>query len=162
MDLAMKSPSGVIHAINHHVGNCAVPECEANLIINDMAHIPDSEKAAYLESNIKDWPLVRKPVTCKNCDPSLRKWASTHTTIRTATSYSVLLTREEMIKVMDNDIHDDTGPQLCELLDSLPGVTDVNYSGHFGAFIFYTVAVEPDCVELRARIEDIIKQYVNL
>jgi hypothetical protein len=67
-------------------------------------------------------------------------------TEKTCTSYCVSLTDEESKLVLDDET-------LYNRLDKLP-VYKIDYDGHFGAYIFYTVNTEHDTTGLH---EDVIR-----
>jgi len=75
------------------------------------------------------------------------------------TSYAVELTVKQFTKVEERDDKaKDFG--LLSILSNL-GAHSIEYNGHFGASIFYTLDTETDSPELRAEIETAIVDYAN-
>ena len=83
----------------------------------------------------------------------------------TATSYCFEIEIEEFeaMEIRDEERYDD-GEQkhLFEILDSMDGVSDTDYNGHFGSFVYFTVdAKQCEDGETLRLIGDIILRYVR-
>jgi len=50
---------------------------------------------------------------------------------------------------------------LSGILDSIEGVSDADYNGHFGEFIFFNLDCEDDSPEKRVEILTLIMDYIN-
>lgn len=50
---------------------------------------------------------------------------------------------------------------LDEKLDQLPGITDVEYDGHFGNAIYFSIPVSDDTPTLRKEIVKVIKEHLQ-
>lgn len=79
----------------------------------------------------------------------------------TRRSYAVDLTVKQFIKIENRD---DSGllkgHTLLAILSKTP-IHSIEYNGHFGASIFYSVDTEDDTEELRKLVEKIIVDYAN-
>ena len=73
----------------------------------------------------------------------------------TRRSYRVEITVEEMVAILDRDAR--CFQSLFECLQSLDGVINVEYDGHFGPNVFYDVNDEDDGPNHK-RVMAVIKQ----
>lgn len=79
--------------------------------------------------------------------------------ITTATSYCVELSVEVFQKIVDKD--DEVEKPLVFVLDELDGVCEVDYNGHFGPNIFFTVDADHDGEEKKKEIQKAIEDYMD-
>ena len=88
-----------------------------------------------------------------------------HVLEATATSYcfSISIPEFEAMEIRDEERWED-GEQIAlfEILNAMDGVSDTDYNGHFGAYVYFTVNAEQcnDGNTLRL-IGDIILRYVR-
>lgn len=76
---------------------------------------------------------------------------------KVSTSYAYGLTIEEFQKVTrKDDEEEDYERTLGAKLERLEGVRDVEYNGHFGPFIYYTIDVDHDGSKTHSDIFDLI------
>ena len=54
-----------------------------------------------------------------------------------------------------------TGKTLSELLQSLEGIGDVEYSGHYGSFIYFTLDIEHDHAKHHRKIIKVIEARIK-
>jgi len=81
----------------------------------------------------------------------------------TSRSYEIEIDDLMAIVNADND-HEDNGDwdqELNEKLDMVNGVTDTDYNGHFGHYIFLTIDSKYDNDETWNSIEKIIKEHIK-
>jgi len=87
-----------------------------------------------------------------------------HVLEATATSYCFSISIEEFgaMDIRDEERWED-GEQIAlfEILNAMDGVSDSDYNGHFGAYVYFTIDATNDSTELRAKIGDIILRYVR-
>ncbi|MHC4315631.1 MAG: hypothetical protein ACYSW3_24570 [Planctomycetota bacterium] len=83
----------------------------------------------------------------------------------TQKQYCIAISRENFIKIMEKDFElqnedlwDDT---LNSILDNVKGVSDCDYNGHFGAYIFISVDPEFENNKFWESIKKIINDYVT-
>ena len=50
---------------------------------------------------------------------------------------------------------------LSGILDKIEGVSDTDYNGHFGSYIFFNLLTEDDSPEKREEIRTTIVNYIN-
>jgi len=86
------------------------------------------------------------------------------TTEKTATSYSIGLTTEQMLAIMDKDNNE---PSIVNCLNIRLGdidgvIDDVEYNGHFGPFIFVSIKDEYDNPETWEMIFQTINKYLGV
>lgn len=86
----------------------------------------------------------------------------------TVRSYTIAIERDQMLDLMDSESHvtDDAaykpGAQtLCDKLGKLPGVADVEYNGHLGAAIYFSISDEDDNDALKATIASTIETHLK-
>jgi len=75
-------------------------------------------------------------------------------------SFSVALTVDDFKLVVDADLEVEHYEQLDQRLGRA-GAEDVDYDGHFGAYIYFAVCDEDDTPEKLAELEQIIADYVS-
>jgi hypothetical protein len=84
-----------------------------------------------------------------------------YTLVPTQTSYCVELPTEDYLAVEHND---EKGESLLDKLGAIPssgrGVLNVEYNGHFGAYIFFTIDKEDDTPELHDAIIKTIRAHI--
>lgn len=79
----------------------------------------------------------------------------------TSTSYSVKVTVEDMIKILDGDNEQtSTNDCLYAKLDAIDGCYGTDYDGHFGPYITFTIEKEHDHMGTRQEILLTIQQYL--
>ena len=90
----------------------------------------------------------------------------------TSRSYAYELTDEDYraVEKRDNDLAEqvfDAGGAwnynkhcLSGVLDTLEGVSDTDYNGHFGPFIYFRIDADDDCDELRDTIHRTIQDWI--
>ncbi len=72
------------------------------------------------------------------------------------------VTREYFTAITDKDHEVDKWEDtLCYQLGQLDGVRDVDYDGHFGEFIYFTIDDIEDCERLRNEIRIMIHNYAR-
>jgi len=83
-----------------------------------------------------------------------------------ATSYEIPISMEMYDSINYRDKGDWLRSQetLCpkklyEVLNSLEGISDADYNGHFGLFIFLTVEAKHDNESMWSKIETVITDY---
>ena len=76
-----------------------------------------------------------------------------------AREYAFPVTVRQMKKIL----HRDTKEQLTlvERLDDSPGISRVNYDGHFGPYIYLTIDVAQDSRKYRHQLRDLILAYAD-
>ena len=76
--------------------------------------------------------------------------------------YSYEVTREYFTLINDKDHETEAWEDtLCYKLGQLDGMTDVDYDGHFGEFIYFTIDADDDCDELRGQVRRMIETYAK-
>lgn len=50
---------------------------------------------------------------------------------------------------------------LSGILDHIEGVSDADYNGHFGSYVFFNLDAENDTPEKREEIKTLIVNYIN-
>lgn len=81
----------------------------------------------------------------------------------TARSYAYELSVVDFMAVEKLDDEQELwADTLCAKLEEVPGVSAVEYNGHFGAFIYFRIDAEDDCEELRDKIDRMIRDYVEV
>lgn len=74
---------------------------------------------------------------------------------------AAFLDLEDSESYVSNNAAFKTGAQtLCSKLDALPGISNIEYNGHFGAFVYLSIDDEDDTPELRAQITQIITDHL--
>jgi hypothetical protein len=68
---------------------------------------------------------------------------------------------DEFHKIMDADSLGETGENLFYKLDAIEGVSGIEYDGHFGANVWFTVDNEHDTGKLHNQIEEIINGFIK-
>ena len=82
--------------------------------------------------------------------------------ITTGRLYTYEVTREYFTLITDKDHETDSWEDtLCSQLGRLEGVRDVDYDGHFGEFIYFTIDDIEDCERLRDEIRSMIHSYAE-
>ena len=81
---------------------------------------------------------------------------------KTASDYTIEVSKEDMLAILkaERTVYDAT---LCDKLEKIDGVSNVNYDGHFGAAIYLKLDTEHDNDatrhEITATIEATIAEY---
>jgi hypothetical protein len=50
---------------------------------------------------------------------------------------------------------------LSGIIDTIDGVSDADYNGHFGPYVFFKLSAEDDSPEKREEIKNLIVNYIN-
>ena len=79
--------------------------------------------------------------------------------VATSTKYCVPYGLENYKKMIDIEL--DEEKSLYELLDSIEGIVEVDYNGHFGPNIWIEVDSDYDNLVLWSRIDRILKKFVE-
>ena len=79
----------------------------------------------------------------------------------TEVSYAIEVPVKEFLSLEDRENKDFSRPSLCEDLNKIEGVREVNYNGHFGAFIFVKIECEFDNKETKNLIAVKIARHLN-
>ena len=77
----------------------------------------------------------------------------------TRRSYCVEIPLNAMMRLLESERTGilPLGVMLSEKMEEIEGVSDVDYNGHFGSNVFYTVDDEDDTPELHEGIFDLIR-----
>jgi hypothetical protein len=77
----------------------------------------------------------------------------------TRRSYSVEIPMDAMLRLLESERTGKLplGVMLSEKMEEYEGVSDVDYNGHFGAAVFYTVDDEDDTPDLHQTLFDHIR-----
>lgn len=81
---------------------------------------------------------------------------------RTATSYAVTLDEDDFLALTRIEHEWPLRRSLCEDLSALSGVSDVEYDGHFGAAVYFTIDIENDENDRHREILALIERHVEL
>lgn len=70
---------------------------------------------------------------------------------------------QALIAKDDAHIHEEGADMitLCDRLNKVDGLVEVDYDGHFGPNLFFDVEAADDTPELWTKIEDIINDYLE-
>jgi hypothetical protein len=61
-----------------------------------------------------------------------------------------------------SDYQDDMiSPTLCDDLNKIPGLHNIDYNCHFGNYIYFTVSTDDDNEKLRKEVEDCIEKHIQ-
>lgn len=80
---------------------------------------------------------------------------------RTATSYAVEIDRDDFLALTRIEGDWPLQRTLAEDLDQLDGIDKVDYNGHFGACIYFTIEVGNDNPKTHKQILDLIEKHVD-
>jgi hypothetical protein len=75
---------------------------------------------------------------------------------RSASSYSVGVPKSKAIALFDLEV-DDEGHSVGDLLGKIKGVSEVNYDGHFGPFVYMTIEADEDTPQTHAAVCEVIQ-----
>jgi len=75
-----------------------------------------------------------------------------------STNYSIDVSVKELLSIMSKD--NEVERPLYVLLAEIDGVYDVDYSGHFGPYIYITLLIEYDNKNVWKTIHKTIKNYL--
>lgn len=77
--------------------------------------------------------------------------------------YQVDTTVKQMLTILKRDWYAPTSKRktLRGILEAEFSVTDIEYDGHFGAHVWYTVDVKDDKPELHKEIQQAIRKYAK-
>lgn len=85
----------------------------------------------------------------------------------TRRSYSIKIPQPRFVRLLDSESHvtnhaamEKGQSTLDEKLAKLPGVIDVEYSGHFGAYVHLTIEDEDDNEGLKTKIAETIETHL--
>lgn len=76
-------------------------------------------------------------------------------------SYTVEIEVDDMLAILKVEEVNWTLMHLYEKLDKLQGVSDIDYNGHFGPHIFYTVTAASDEAKLHAAVKTMIADHIS-
>ena len=77
-------------------------------------------------------------------------------------AYEISMEDFNAIDKRDQDRQDeDNWDNLSTLLDRIEGVSDTDYNGHFGLFLYFTIDAEHNTPEKRVEIGTLIFDYKN-
>ena len=86
----------------------------------------------------------------------------------TRRSYCTKIARAQFENLLDSESHVTNHAAmgkgqmtLGEKLAKLPGVSEVEYSGHMGAYVYITITAEDDNESLHAKISDTIENHLT-
>ena len=85
-----------------------------------------------------------------------------YTLERVSSHYALDITESEMIDLLEYewDRESEYGQSLVQRLIEETPVYDVEYDGHFGAVIYYTLHVTDDCDNMHDKIKEIVKEQL--
>ncbi len=78
----------------------------------------------------------------------------------TQISFRVPVSVDEMLLIMEKDRNVAIGDELYEKLNAVDGVYQVDYDGHFGPWIFFTLHKENHNDATLNKISKIINDYI--
>jgi hypothetical protein len=78
----------------------------------------------------------------------------------TRREYCVAVPIPAMKRLLEREREGNLDDMLSSVLDELPGVSESNYDGHFGANVFFRIDAEDDSPELRKQILTIIGEHL--
>lgn len=76
-------------------------------------------------------------------------------------SYAATVTTKQLLGILEKDAEAAEGQSLYELVALIDGVFNVDYCGHFGKFIYYTVYTEHDNDDTHKRVRQAIEEYYS-
>lgn len=79
-------------------------------------------------------------------------------------SYRLDITKAQMLALLDSEGFlkpDPKGGTLLSKLDKLPGVSDIEYNGHYGAAVYFTIDADNDSADFRAGVKDLILTHLD-
>lgn len=82
----------------------------------------------------------------------------------TKTSYRMDLTDSQMLKLMEGEHFskpEPAGGTLCDKLSRLRGVSAIEYDGHFGAAVYFSIDADDDTPALRAQISALVRVHIK-
>lgn len=82
----------------------------------------------------------------------------------TATCYALETTIKDLVRIIKRDCKggNENRKELHEILDSIDGVDQVEYNGHFGPYIFFRVSCDFDNDAVLAKVSDTVKNYLEI
>ena len=81
---------------------------------------------------------------------------------KTQNSYDIYVGKKNLLTIIRKDSAALFNSQcLVNRLDTLKGVSRVEYDGHFGPYVFVTIDVEDDNRATHAAIKKIIKEHIS-
>ena len=87
-----------------------------------------------------------------------------NTFVKTATSYRIDITMPEMLAILDAESYNKhttpITPTLDERLADLRGVKSIEYNGHYGPAIFFTIDADCDTTVVRSFIISTITRFI--
>ena len=82
--------------------------------------------------------------------------------IKLATDYALEVSPEHLLYVMEQDFKRGMGEyDLAARLGKVKGVSRVDYTGHFGPYIYYSVSHEHDNAETHLEVKDLVYNFYN-
>lgn len=78
-----------------------------------------------------------------------------------STAYSVDVPREDFLALLEYEQQHREEKSLCENLGAITGVFDIEYEGHFGSRVFFTIDVENDNEDTRVKIVSEIQEALR-
>jgi hypothetical protein len=87
---------------------------------------------------------------------------------KTITSYCIAIEDDQLMLaledsesyVTDNAAFADGNMTLCQKLDELDGVQDIDYNGHFGNHVFLSIEVDHDNAKTKRKISKVIEEHL--
>lgn len=79
----------------------------------------------------------------------------------TAVSYSYQIPVADMETILKFEDKNFDIKHLVDRLEAIDGVYNVDYSGHFGAYIFVTIEKDNDSRFTHAKIQNTIAEYIS-
>jgi hypothetical protein len=86
---------------------------------------------------------------------------------RTRTSYAVAIEEAAFLDLIDSESYvtgnaafDVGNETLSTKLETLPGISGVDYSGHYGAFVYLTIDADVDKPKLHERASKLIDRHL--
>lgn len=79
-------------------------------------------------------------------------------------SYRLDITNAQMLALLDSEgfgIPAPKGGTLFDKLDKMPGVSDIEYNGHFGAAVYFTIDADDDSADFRAGVKGLILTHLD-
>jgi len=78
----------------------------------------------------------------------------------TSTQYAIAVDVDDMLHILKNEGWFKVD-RLHEHLSKIAGVEEVDYNGHFGAYIFLTISTDCDNEETWKKIKEIINEAID-
>lgn len=79
----------------------------------------------------------------------------------TGRCYAIEVEKDALLKILKYERDWLNNDYLVDHLDSLPGVSEINYSGHFGPYIYLMITKDYDNEETWKKIKDMITASIS-